>query len=150
MTVSVPRATSTQSAEAYEQVLDALADGDAQVTVGGRTPVSLPGDLVDLLAAAADALAHGRGVTLETTSAMLTTQEAAEILGVSRPTMVRILDAGKVPFERPGSHRRIPRDALLAYADTVTSQRRDAMAQMRLQSSEDPDPQGHDEFVATR
>jgi excisionase family DNA binding protein len=37
----------------------------------------------------------------------VTTQEAADFLGVSRPTMVRILDLGEVPFERPNSHRRI-------------------------------------------
>jgi hypothetical protein len=64
--------------------------------------------------------------------------------------MVRILDAGKVPFERPGSHRRIPRHALLAYADKVAKQRSDAMAEIRLQSAEDPDLQLPDEFVATR
>ena len=45
----------------------------------------------------------------------ITTQEAADLLGVSRPTLVRLIDAGKLPAEKINRHRRLPLGDVLEY-----------------------------------
>lgn len=73
------------------------------------TTVPLPHALVEVLRASADELADGHAVTVLPSETSLTPAEAAELLGLSRPFIVRLLDEGEIPSERlPRSqHRRI-------------------------------------------
>lgn len=76
----------------------------------------LPGDPVEeVVAELRDALARGLAVTVTTHEATLTTQEAADVLGVSRPTLVRLLEQGRIPYEQPGHHRRLRLADVLAF-----------------------------------
>lgn len=77
--------------------------------------VTLPAELVDLLAVAAAGLASGCAVTLTRHEQTVTTQEAADLLGISRPTLVRLLDHGVLPYDQPGSHRRLRLRDVLAF-----------------------------------
>ena len=61
--------------------------------------------------------ARARLITLVPRTQRLTTQEAADFLGVSRPTLVKLLEDGKIPYEQPGRHRRILFTDLLAYLE---------------------------------
>ena len=62
-----------------------------------------------------DALSQGEAVRVESISPMLTTSQAASILNISRMTLVKLLDAGKIPFEQPSVHRLVRLDDVLAY-----------------------------------
>ena len=68
---------------------------------------SLPAPALRLLNEILKEMAKGNAVTLIPFNAMLTTQEATDILNVSRPFFIELLDAGQMPYQRLGSHRSI-------------------------------------------
>ena len=108
-------------ARAAGEVADAMADTSSDGVVlsfpDGRT-VALPATLVDAVRSIAGELAGGRGVTVLPADAVLTPAEAAEVLGLSRPFVVRLLDDGVIACERlQGSrHRRIRLEDVLTFA----------------------------------
>jgi excisionase family DNA binding protein len=81
------------------------------------TSVPLPRALVEVLRASAGELADGHAVTVLPSEVALTPAEAAELLGLSRPFVVRLLDQGEIPSERlPRSrHRRVLLSDVLAF-----------------------------------
>jgi excisionase family DNA binding protein len=96
----------------------------------------LPEAMHDVLRQVAEALSSGMGVTVAPLNAMLTTQEAADFLGVARPTLVRILDRGDLPMERPGRHRFVRLKDLVDYQARERTQRREALEEMVRQAEE--------------
>lgn len=79
--------------------------------------VEIPAEVYRILLQVIAAMSQGLAVTVMPQSQKLTTQQAAELLGVTRPTLVRLLDAGKIPFERAGTHRRLFLHDVLAYRE---------------------------------
>ncbi|WP_430478729.1 excisionase family DNA-binding protein [Streptomyces sp. P11-1] len=76
------------------------------------------------------ALAVGKAVTVAPVNTTLTTQEAADLLGVSRPTFVKILDEGGLSYTRPGRHRRVLLADVLDYKEARRSQRRQGLDEL--------------------
>lgn len=95
---------------------------------GQRTPI--PEAMVDVLIQVANALRHGMGVNVSPLNAMLTTQEAADYLGVSRPTLVRILERGEIPMDKPGRHRYVRLSDLIEFSERRRESAREALAEM--------------------
>ncbi|MCX5110474.1 helix-turn-helix domain-containing protein [Streptomyces sp. NBC_00378] len=85
---------------------------------------TLPPEVYEALMVVVRALSEGKAVTVAPVNTTLTTQEAADLLGVSRPTFVKILDEGGIPFSRPGRHRRVLLADVLDYKEKRCSQRR--------------------------
>ncbi len=77
--------------------------------------VELPTTALRLLLEILAELAAGNAVQVVPVHAELTTQEAADLLGVSRPYLVKLLEDGKLPFHRTGKHRRVRFADLMAY-----------------------------------
>ena len=84
---------------------------------GSGEQVELPGEFSRVLRQVVEAMRHGLAVTVAPRSQLLTTQQSAELLGVSRPTLIRLLDEGCIAYERVGSHRRIALRDVLAYRE---------------------------------
>lgn len=90
----------------------------------------LPAEVVEILRDVVEAMAQGQAVTIAPVHQRLTTQEAADLLGVSRPTLVKLLESGEIPFEQPGRHRRIRLVDVLAYRERASVERRAALDRM--------------------
>ena len=98
-----------------------------------ETNIDLPFPAVHLLFQALQEIAKGNSVRLQTIASELTTQEAARLIGVSRPTLIRLLDTGAVPFRRTNGthgHRRIARRDALAYLRADLQRRRHALDEL--------------------
>ncbi|MDR5903632.1 MULTISPECIES: helix-turn-helix domain-containing protein [Halomonas] len=103
------------SATELSQLLRERPDSDrAHIKLDGADLV-LPRQALVLLRDLLTEMAQGNAVTILPTHAEVTTQEAANMLNVSRPHLVKLLEEGAVPFSRVGTHRRIRLQDLLAY-----------------------------------
>lgn len=98
--------------------------------------VPIPAELFQVLEEAANVLALGDGISILPYSAKLTTQEAADFLGMSRPTFVKILESGAIPFEMAGRHRRVTLRDVVDYQDRAQRERRAALAELAKDSIE--------------
>lgn len=103
------------SATELSQLLRERPESDrAHVRLDGADLV-LPRQALILLRELLTEMAQGNAVTILPTHAEMTTQEAANMLNVSRPHLVKLLEADRIPFTRVGTHRRIRLQDLLAY-----------------------------------
>lgn len=96
-----------------------MAQGSASATyrlVGpsGRE-IPIPDSVFHVLERVAEVLARGDAVTVVPVGQVLTTQQAADILNISRQYLIRLLDGGEIPYSRTGTHRRIRIEDLLEY-----------------------------------
>ena len=98
--------------------------------------IVLPPGAVALLKDILEAMAAGHGMTLIPQHAELTTMEAADILNVSRPFLIKLLETGDIPFRKVGRHRRILMEDLMAYKDKSDRQSRAAMDELVALSEE--------------
>lgn len=96
--------------------------------------VEMPASAHRVLLQVLEAMRAGKAVTVAPQSQLLTTQQAADLLGVSRPTVVKLIDNGELPAETPGTRRRMVKlHDLLAYRE----RRRDAQYRALLETSGD-------------
>jgi len=79
--------------------------------------VEIPAEVHQVLQQVVEAMRQGLAVTIVPQTMVLTTQQAADLLGVSRPTLIKLLGDNKIPYERIGTHRRIQLRDLLTYRD---------------------------------
>ena len=117
--------------------LDRHPEPAALVGPDGQT-VPLPLEAFRVLVAVAEAMRKGKAITVAPIDQLLTTQEAADFLGISRPTLVKLLESGQIDFERPGAgrHRRVRLQDLLEYRDRRRVERKAALDAMTREAVE--------------
>jgi excisionase family DNA binding protein len=89
--------------------------------------IEIPSDLVEALLLIVHQLQTGNGVSIAALRAEVTTAEAADLLNVSRPFVIKLLESGAMPFRKVGTHRRVRLIDVLEYRD-----RQDAVANAAL------------------
>ncbi len=129
---SIARESSRELAQVLRQ---SETGGELHVRFGtgkGRrqTDIKLPPSAVRLLAGALQQMAEGHGVLLLPVEAELTTQQAANLLRISRPFLIKLLDQGKLPYRRVGAHRRILAHDVLHYAAVERARREQVMREL--------------------
>jgi excisionase family DNA binding protein len=98
--------------------------------------IELPISAVHLLQRVISHLAHGEAISLVPVSQQLTTQEAADLLNVSRPYLIKLLEQGKIPYTKTGTHRRIQLNDVLEYKSIRDTERHQALDQLSQLSQE--------------
>lgn len=98
--------------------------------------LQLPAPAVKMLVRILEEMARGNAVTLIPVHAELTTQEAADMLNISRPSLIQLLDEGKMEYRKVGTHRRIRFDALMAYKRQADAERRAALTELAAYDQE--------------
>lgn len=90
----------------------------------------LPTALYDLLVTVVGILESGSGVTVVPLGTELTTAETAELLNVSRPHVVKMLEAGEMPYHKVGTHRRVLLEDVLKFREARNAQFHGAMTKL--------------------
>ncbi len=131
-------ALAKESSRQLAPLLGARKELTLQILKDGHPsePVSVPTAAVRLLVYILTEMAKGNAVTLIPIHAELSTQEAADILNVSRPFLVKLLDEGKIPSRKVGTHRRLLFSDLAAYKKQSDQERQNALEALASDAQE--------------
>ncbi|MBO0905578.1 helix-turn-helix domain-containing protein [Jiella sonneratiae] len=130
----LPSANEQKAANQLRTVLAAQAAGDATLRVldDEKKPfeITLTPGLSNLLMELLRHVGRGDAVTLVPVEQMLTTQQAADILNVSRPFLISLLEKGEIEYSTVGKHRRIKAETLFAYKAAKAAKRSAALEEL--------------------
>lgn len=108
------RKTETHSSEPIR--IEIHLDGEHEV-------VSLPASALELLNEILTQMAQGRSISILPQHCVLTTVQASELLNVSRPYLINLLEKGDIPFHKVGSHRRVRLEDVMQYKNEIDRKR---------------------------
>jgi excisionase family DNA binding protein len=110
--------------------------GRARLVGPDGSEIEVPDELYGVLCDVVAALSQGMAVSIAPHNTMLTTQEAADLLSISRPTLVRLLTEGEIPFTMRGRHRRVLLRDILDYQERTRRERRRVLDEMAAEAEE--------------
>jgi len=129
-----------QAADTLEQFLERHPEESAaslSMTMGNdETAFDVPVGVLKLLARMLAETASGNAVAVSPVDAELTTQQAADLLSVSRPYLVKLLDERRIPFRRVGNRRRILLADVMAFKHDDESERRAIAAELSAKAEQ--------------
>ena len=97
---------------------------------GREIEAAVPAMALRLFANALARMGDGQSVSIMPMDVLLSTQQAAELLGVSRPYFVKLLEEGRIPYRKVGAQRRVRLDALRSYMAAYGEEAAHAIEQM--------------------
>ena len=102
-----------------------------------RESIPIPESISNILLQVIGYMSQGKGVSVIPVMQELTTQQAANILGVSRPFLVGLLKSGEIPFHKTGTHRRVYLKDLMSYRSARDEERKRILAGLAKRDLED-------------
>jgi excisionase family DNA binding protein len=130
--VTVPQ-TEREQVRDLERVLEIGAP--ALVGPGGER-IQLPSTIYQVLRRMVELMAAGQAITLVPDDQVVTTQRAADILGMSRPFLVKLLETGAIPHHRVGNQRRVYLRDVLAFRRKRDEERKEALDRLAREAFE--------------
>lgn len=138
----IPSESDTQLSKQSSRILAAHASSQETQRIkvveddGSEQEVTIPAVAFQFLVDILTQMARGNAVTLIPIHAELTTQEAADLINVSRPFLVKLIEAGEIPHRLVGRHRRIRFEDLMDYKQRIDAQRMNALDALVEQAQE--------------
>lgn len=111
-------------------------DDVVQISIQRSGEVTVPKTVIDLLFRIVSNMAEGRSITIISSGEEISTQQAAEVLNVSRPHLVKLLERGDIPYKRTGSHRKILLKDVMTYDSKLRRQRKKSLKLLADQAQE--------------
>jgi excisionase family DNA binding protein len=105
-------------------------DGGLKVSGENGDPVKIAPAVGELIIELLGHVSNGNMVTLVPVGTMLTTQQAADMLNVSRPYLTGLLKKGEIAFEEVGKHRRVPLTALMEYKENKARRQEETLREL--------------------
>jgi excisionase family DNA binding protein len=123
--------TAIYSLRAFSEAKDATAGKNSGVInvkfEDSEATIAIPYKAIELLHSILLNMAKGQSITLLLSDTEITTQQAAEILGMSRPHVVKLIEDGVIPHKKVGTHRRILLQDIIDYDAKIRKQREDSL-----------------------
>lgn len=114
-----------ESYDALAATLEQLKSENPEIEIEETAErIKIPVKALKFLATILRALSEGRPVSIVAGATEMTTQSAAEMLGCSRPFLIRILEEGKIPFTKIGRHRRIKVEDVMQYKKQMKAEQK--------------------------
>ncbi len=129
----LPSEADSDLAREASRKLSKLPETELRVRIDSEELV-LPRAAARLIQHLLTEMGRGNAVTLIPIHAELSTQEAADYLNVSRPYLIRLLESGRIPFHKVGTHRRVRFEELMRYKEILEKERRAAMDELAAQA----------------
>ena len=139
--VHLPTAQEAEEAKITSRILSKYAHNERlHLKIASNNNESedliLPGYAINLLLAMLTEMSKGNAITVMPIHAELSTQETAELLNVSRPHLVDLLEQGKIPFRKVGTHRRVFANDVFDYKQRIDEARLKALDDLAAQAQE--------------
>lgn len=109
---------------------------DCRLVGPDGTSIVLPPSVFFVLERVAEVMARGDSITIVPVGREVTTQQAADLLNVSRQYLVRLLDEGRIPFRKTGTHRRVRIEDVLAFREARDKDRRAGLRELSRMTEE--------------
>lgn len=141
--LKLPDEEAAEQAREALRVLTALPSPSKSKSVELKTAgtedqvsISVPREAFDLFVEILGQMSLGNAVTIVPVHAELTTQQAADLLNVSRPHLVQLLETQKLPFRKVGTHRRIRAEDLITYKRIEEARRKEALDELTAEAEQ--------------
>ena len=123
--------TAMKSYSALAEAIKQLKSEEPEIEIEeSKEHIKIPIKALKLLSDILEAMSKGQPISIVPMAAEITTQKAAEILGCSRPYLVKLLEEGKIPFTKIGRHRRIKMADVLAYKEQQKQEQKKRLIKM--------------------
>jgi excisionase family DNA binding protein len=116
--------------------LSTLKGDVVQISIQKGDEVDIPKAAIDLLFTIVSNMAEGRSVTLVPSGEEISTQQAADVLNVSRPHVVKLLEQGDIPYKKTASHRKILLKDVMMYDAKLRRQRNKSLKLLAEQAQD--------------
>lgn len=139
--IQLPTEQDMEQAKESSRTLSKYASADrVRLNIKGSNKESdelvLPGHVVQLLLDILSEMGQGNAISILPIHAELSTQEASNIMNVSRPYLVKLLEEGNIPFHKVGSHRRVLAKDLIDFKKSIDEKRNEALDELASMSQE--------------